>query len=102
MSGPVKFDGKSKIVKLVGNHPHYSLKLFHDNQQAMTLVELIESVLVLDLPFHDFPKSEKFCMSRPVNFDQKSKIVKLVGNHPHYSLKLFHDNQQAMTLVELI
>ena len=41
MSGPVKFDEKSKIVKLVGNHSYYFLKWSHDDQQAMTLVELI-------------------------------------------------------------
>ena len=39
MSGPVKFDEKSKFVKLVGNHSYYFLKWSHDDQQAMTLVE---------------------------------------------------------------
>ena len=44
-SGPVKFDEKSKIFKSVGNHPYHLLKWSHDDQQAMTLVGLIESVL---------------------------------------------------------
>ena len=84
MSGPVKFDKKSKIVKLVGYHPYYFLKWFHDDQQAM--MTLVGGVLVLDLPLLNFPKSENFCMSGPVKFNEKSKIDKLVGNRPYYFL----------------
>ena len=41
MSGRVKFDEKSKIVKLVGNNSYYFLKWSYDDQQAMTLVGVI-------------------------------------------------------------
>jgi len=44
-SGPVMFYEKSKIFKPVGNHSYYFLKWSYDDQQAMTLVGLIESVL---------------------------------------------------------
>ena len=44
-SGPVKFDEKSKIFKPIGNHSYYFLKWLYDDQQSMTLVGLIESVL---------------------------------------------------------
>ena len=98
MSGPVKFDEKSKNDKLAGNHPYHFLKWLHDDQQAM--MTMIGGVVVLDLPFLHIPKSEKFCMSGLVKNDEKSKNNKLAGNHPYYFLKWLHDDQQAMmTLV---
>ena len=32
----------------------------------------------------DIPKAEKFCMSGPVKFVEKSQNVKPAGNHPYY------------------
>ena len=39
------------------------------------------------LTHRDIPKTEKICMSGPVEFDEKLKIVKPVGNHPFYFLE---------------
>ena len=41
MSGPVKFDEKSQIVKPTGNYPYYFLERADHVQQAIRLVGLI-------------------------------------------------------------
>ena len=39
------------------------------------------------LTHRDTPKTEKFCMSGPVKFGEKSQIVKPAGKHPYYFLE---------------
>ena len=39
-------------------------------------------------PTHrDIPKTQKFCMSVPVKFDEKLQIVKPAGYHPYLFLE---------------
>ena len=33
------------------------------------------------------PKTEKFCISGPIKFGEKSQSVKPAGNHPYYFLE---------------
>ena len=54
------------------------------------------------LTHRDTPKTEKFCISRPVKFDEKSQIVKPAGNYPYYLLKRADYVQQVIRLVKLI
>ena len=68
MSGPVKFDEKSKNDKLAGNHPYHFLKWLHDDQQAM--MTLVGGGVVLIFPCLHFSNSENICMSGPVKFDE--------------------------------
>ena len=44
MSGPVKFDKKSQIVKPAGNYPYYFLERTDHVKQAIRLVGLILSL----------------------------------------------------------
>ena len=39
------------------------------------------------LTHRDTPKTEKFYMSRPVKFGEKSQNVKPSGNHPYFFLE---------------
>ena len=77
-SWPGKFDEKSKIVKLVGNDASIllpKLVTWWPTGYDIGRVDLKHSWSI-DLQFRDFPKSEKFCMSGPVKFDEKSQNVK--------------------------
>ena len=54
------------------------------------------------LTHRDTPKTEKFCMSGPVKFDEKSQIVKHAGNYPYYFLEKSDHVKQDIRLVGLI
>ena len=71
MSGPVKFNEKLQIVKPAGNHPYYFLERADHVQQAIRLVGLPSRQTALT--HCDIQKTEKFCMSGPVKFDEKSQ-----------------------------
>ena len=47
----------------------------------------------------DIPKTEKFCMSGPVKFDEKSQIVKPAGYHPYLFLEKSDYVEQDIRLV---
>ena len=47
----------------------------------------LESSRQIAVTHRDTPKTEKFCMSGPVKFGEKSQIVKPSGNHPYYFLR---------------
>ena len=51
------------------------------------------------LTHRDTPKTEKFCMSGPVKFGEKSQIVKPVENHPYYFLERSDHVKQDIRLV---
>ena len=51
------------------------------------------------LTHRDTPKTEKFCKSRPVKFDEESQIVKPAGNHPYHFLERSdHVKQESRAL----
>ena len=54
------------------------------------------------LTHRDTPKTEKFYMSRPVKFGEKSQNVKPSGNHPYYFLESSDHVKQDVRLVGLI
>ena len=54
------------------------------------------------LTHRDIPKTEKFCMSGPVKFGEKSKNVKPPGNHAYYFLERLDHVKQDIRLVGLI
>ena len=54
------------------------------------------------LTHRNTPKTEKSYMSGPVNFDEKSQIVKPDGNQPYYFLERQDHVKQDMRLVGLI
>ena len=47
----------------------------------------------------NIPKTEKFCMSGPVKFGEKSQIIKPAGNHPYYFLERSDHVKQDIRLV---
>ena len=101
MSGPVKFGEKSQIVKPAGNHPYHFLERSNHVKQDIRLVGLIVSLLdrYVALTHRDTPKTEKFCMSGPVKFGEKSQIVKPAGNHPYHFLERLDHVKEDIRLV---
>ena len=51
------------------------------------------------LTHHDTPKTEKFFVSGPVKFGEKSQIVKPSLNHPYYFLERSDHVKQDIRLV---
>ena len=104
MSGPVKFGEKSQIVNPAGNHPYHFLERSNHVQQDIRLVGLIVGLLdrYVALTHRDTPKTEKFCMSRPVKFGEKSQILKPAGNNPYHFLERSYHVKQDIRLVGLI
>ena len=87
MYRPVKFDERSQNVKTSGNHPYYFLERSdHVTGYQIGSVDFKPSRRTA-LTHRDTPKTEKFCMSGPVKFDEKSQIVKSAGNYPYYFLE---------------
>ena len=82
MSGPVKFDEKiekRQTFQIPVGYPIHTtvLKRSYDDQQAMTFSRVdLKRSWSIDLTCSVISqKVEKFCMSRPVKFDEKSENI---------------------------
>ena len=74
-AGPVKFNKKSKIDNSIRNHPKSFQSNTHHLLEVQINLGLIRNLfrLITNL-FRDSSKTENFCRSGPVKFDEKSKI----------------------------
>ena len=62
----------------------------------------LETSRRIALTHRDTPKTEKFCMSGPVKFVEKSQNVKPAGYNPYYFLERSDHVKQDISLVGLI
>ena len=79
-SGPVKFDEKLKIDNSIRNHP----LIFQSNTDHLGYV-LINFGLIRNIftnMLRDSSKTENYCRSGPVKFDEKLKINNSIRKHP--------------------